>query len=405
MKQVIHLSPLRAIIFPLESFWFCSPIDHTHCISINKAAQDQWRNFRDEAISENILGKIQNFQRHCEIVLETHFKNFITNLRDELAEDQTHLDYFSAHSTSCRLANQVPLYIGRHFELLNHSFLISFQFPATHFHHVDVKFAELLGYSAARLLVEPIVTFGLNTKESESLLKQITLSPHKLSQGSHHLSRVTNPNIARLFYRKVTREIVGIHWDIATSPLLGVFYARGVDITTELEMSKDKQTDQVQRMLKLWLHNLRNASFEQQALVIDSEVQELENKINQKYFAAATTSSETEISPHKESFQNIYDCIKLLIHSTKISVGLINQALNTKGLSQHLCVADFIQSIQSIGESYCVSYGVEGVMKITYEYQINDRDAEISDFSPLYMIGEISMVQAILDHIISNAIR
>lgn len=368
---------------------------------------DQWRNFRDETISDMILVKIKNFQKHCETIIRSHFAEFLTLLEEEITEDQTHFQHFSTHSTSCRLANQVPLYIGRHFENLNQSFLLSFQFPATHFHHVDVKFAQLLGYSVARLLAEPIITFGLNTKETEALLKQITLSPPPPQRFSHRSlssdSPATPANIARLFYRKVTREIVGVHWEIASSPLSGVYYARGVDITTELEVSKDKQTDQVQRMLKLWLHNLRNASFEQQALVIKSEVQELEQKIKTKYSACG--SADEEKCLHEESFQNIYDCVKLLLHSTKISVGLITQALNTKGLSQHLCVADFIQSIQSICDSYCLTYGVESVMKIAYEYQIDRKYAEISDFSTLYMIGEISMIQAVLDHIISNAIR
>jgi hypothetical protein len=125
----------------------------------------------------------------------------------------------------------------------------------------------------------------------------------------------------------VTRSAVGVHWEITTTPIDGVHYARGVDITQEIEASRLKQAVSIQKMLRQWLHSIRNASFEQQARVSLEEVQELEMKIG------------GEGGAYDNEFKSIYDCVRLLRHTARTSVGLIDHhALDTKGLSQHMCV-------------------------------------------------------------------
>ena len=121
--------------------------------------------------------------------------------------------------------------------------------------------------------------------------------------------------------------------------------------------------------------------------------------------SSSSSPSSTELISYQTQFQNIYECIKLLIHSTKISVGLITQALNTKGLSQHMCIFDFIQSIQSACDNYCRLYSVFNILNVEYQYLLNNTKIKINEFNGLYVVGEITAIQTILDSILSNAVR
>jgi hypothetical protein len=313
----------------IEAFWFCSPVDHTKCIGEIKTPMELWRIYKDTVIPDTIQIRLNDFRATVRTILRRHFSVMLETLEKEIQYEDA-IDC-SLGNRSTKFLNSLPLSLVRQFDKSNGSFIGASKFPITHYHHVDPAFATLLGFSIARLFAYPGFSFGVNTIETDSLTKQLT------STGS------TKPTVAILFYRTVTRSVVGVHWEITTTPIDGVHYARGVDITQEIEASRLKQAVSIQKMLRQWLHSIRNASFEQQARVILEEVQELEMKIG------------GEGGAYDSEFKSIYDCVRLLMHTARTSVGLIDHALDTKGLSQHMCVTDFVCNITSFPHHFAQS--------------------------------------------------
>lgn len=363
-----------------EEFWFCCPIDHTRCVGENKSPMEMWRHFKDNEnnIPGDILDKISNFKLHCKSLLESYFPDLLILLEEEIQrENEGQSKLTNKHA---RFLNAMPLALLPEFNQINQSFMSETREPRTHYHYVDPHFAALLGFSISRLLSHPIAAIVVNAQEMAILTEQFD-----------NVS-VPFPTVVKLFYRTSNRKIVGIRYELASKMINGNYCAIGVDITQEIEASRLKQTVSIQKMLRQWLHSIRNASFEQQARVILEEVRDLENKLQ----------------PHtrefKSEFESIYECVKLLMHTARTSVGLIDQALDTRGLTQHMCVSDFVSNITSFPHHFAQSEGIPAIYT-RYRFLLNGNTANPQDYCSFFVTGDIISLQSIVDNIISNAVR
>jgi hypothetical protein len=370
------LSPL--LNHALE-FWFCCPVDHTRCVGENKSPMEKWRHFKENDIYSEILSHLTQFKLQCATLVELHFSDLFILLQQEMQHEQ--LDQNQLFPSKNQLLNSLPLVLRPEFNEKCHQLIATLKFPRTHFHTINEPFSHLIGYSIARLLGVPVAEYIYNIIEKTAINKQIDSTTNTPSQ---------RPTMMRLFYRTSTGQLVGVLWMLASDLIDGSFCGMGVDITQEVETSRLKQAVSIQKMLKQWLHSIRNASFEQQARVILEEVHQLEKKVNR--------------NDVRGEFESITECVKLLIHTAKTSVGLIDQALDTRGLTQHMCVSDFVSNITSFPHHFAQSEGIAAIYT-RYRFLLNGNPASPQDYASFFVTGDIISLQSIVDNIISNAVR
>lgn len=340
---------------------------------------EHWRRYKaDNDIQPDIKQKIARFRENCMDVLQAQYPDYLIELQDEVENEKETLRLVAERRRSTRFLNAMPLSLTNEFEQLQKSFVCSSRFPVTHYHTVASEFSSLIGFSTARLLAFPLISFGVNTKETNEISNQLASTSK------------AKPTVATLFYRTATREVLCVHWEITTSPLDNAHFARGIDVTNEIEASRLRQTVSIQKMLRQWLHSIRNASFEQQATVILEEVKALEAKMGTSEFDA--------------EFRSIRDCVKLLMHTAKTSVGLIDQALDTRGFTQHMCAGDFVSNIVSFPHHFAQSEGLAAIYT-KFRFVLNGVPAQPLDFLSLFVSGEVVSIQSVVDNIISNAVR
>jgi hypothetical protein len=372
----LWISFLNPLLEEAREFWFCCPVDHTHCIGENQSPMEKWRHFKESKILESVLLMINEFKHHCLNLVNAHFPDLLSILQEEVDREQAPQTALTQDQT--RFLNETPVALIPDFHLFCHSMMVSTKFPRTHFHSVDTHFVQLLGYCTARLLGIPITKYIFNVTEKALMNKQFDNAA------------VANPTVMKLLYRTATGRIVGVLWMLGAYPIDDTFCAVGMDITPEIESSRLKQSASIQKMLKQWLHSIRNASFEQQARVILEEVQNLKTKVNR--------------SELREDFDSISECVKLLMHTARTSVGLIDQALETRGLTQHMCVSDFVSNITSFPHHFAQSEGIPAIYT-RYRFLLNGNPASPQDYSSFFVTGDIISLQSIVDNIISNAVR
>lgn len=358
-------------------FWICAPVDHTKCVHDDSSTKEKWRYLRESAeMSMETMEMINNFQAELHRLINIHFSDMLELLMEEERTENVHASNRTNERTY--MLNGLPLY--HQHELANKCkyFIGAAEFPVTHYSMVDPVFAQLLGFSISRMFASPLISFGVNTKETEATARALA--------GTG----LAKPTVAIFFYRTVFRSVVGVHWEITTSTINNAFFAVGVDITNEIEGSRVKQAVNMQKMLQQWLHSIRNASFEQQAKIICEEVIELRAKVHDPRF--------------DEDFKSILDSVKMLIHTAKTSVGLIDQALESKGLCQQMCVMDFVNNIKLFPHNFASSDGI-GEIFTSFVFTRNDQPVDIKDFSSLFVKGDIVSIQSVVDNVVSNAVR
>ena len=340
---------------------------------------DLWRRYRNDSnIHPDLKQKISSFREACASLMRTQYPEQLAELQKEETAEEELRELVQQRRRPCRFANTMPLHLMQEFEPIQKSFVCSSRFPITHYHTVAPEFATRIGFSSARLLAAPLVSFGVNTKDVDEVTNQLASNSQ------------SKPTIATLFYRTVTREVLCVHWEISSSALDNMHISRGIDLTNEIEASRLRQTVSIQKMLRQWLHSIRNASFEQQATIILEEVKALQDKV-------ATSDFDAE-------FRSIRDCIKLLMHTAKTSVGLIDQALDARGFSQHMCAGDFVNNIISFPHHFAQSEGLAAIYT-KFDFVLNGAPAQPQDFLGMFVSGEVVSIQSVVDNVISNAVR
>jgi signal transduction histidine kinase len=281
-------------------------------------------------------------------------------------------------NTNTDYINCLPLCFRKDFDKQCNALYVGVRFPMTHFCMVDPQLSSLIGYSIFRMFAQPVRQFDVNNRESETILSTL------------RSTATSKPSVAIILYRSCTCDVIVVHWEITMKEVNRGFYAVGVDVTQEIEASKAKQATNIQKILRQWLHSIRNASFEQQARLILDEVNDLEQKLH-------TTSFESE-------FKSIKESLTMLIHTTKTSVGLIDQALDSNGMMHQMSVLDFANNFAAFPHNFAQAEGL-GMIYCDNRFLLNGGDVEPSAYSDLYVKGDILSIQSVLDNILSNAVR
>ena len=167
--------------------------------------------------------------------------------------------------------------------------------------------------------------------------------------------------------------------------------AYGMDITTEVVNTRSDQGENMQRILRQWLHSIRNASFQQQAQLIEEDVLKLQAQLGH--------------DPKLQSeFQGVLSGLSTLIYTTKASVGLIDQALYSKGLMSCTCVGDFVNALVTFAPNFARSEKMNGI-DCDVKVYLNQVQAFPDDLRHLFVGSDMLRLQNMIDNIFSNAIR
>eukprot|EP00602_Paraphysomonas_sp_CaronLab_P001673 CAMPEP_0185033486 /NCGR_PEP_ID=MMETSP1103-20130426/22467_1 /TAXON_ID=36769 /ORGANISM="Paraphysomonas bandaiensis, Strain Caron Lab Isolate" /LENGTH=735 /DNA_ID=CAMNT_0027569767 /DNA_START=376 /DNA_END=2583 /DNA_ORIENTATION=+ len=366
-----------------EEFWFCSPADHITgkysalTEKVFRRAERRWYKYHNNAekIPDEIILQLERFRSRVASLVQERFPGLLSEtLAEEEAERAARALLANA---SCQYANIISAGVREEFDANNNSVTVAVNFPVTHFHVADPKFAKLLGYSVTRLLTVPFVKFIINTGTTNAIVQNIM--------------KMQTPSHATIFYRTAMCAVVVVAWEVCPKPIgMHAVIGRGVDITREIEASKQIQTANIQKMLRQWLHSIRNASFQQQAQVIRDDIKALERSIGD--------------SRYRESFDHVFDGLRTLIYTAKASVGLIDQALKSKGLLQYTSLYDFVNAIATFSSVFSKNEGVDDSAN-TFEVHYNDSLASCEQLRAIYVQGDMCSIQSIIDNIYSNAIR
>mmetsp|Transcript_3726 Transcript_3726/g.5773 ORF Transcript_3726/g.5773 Transcript_3726/m.5773 type:complete len:814 (+) Transcript_3726:85-2526(+) len=383
MERESWCNMLQPFLCDCEEFWFCSPVDRVtgkyNAISLRslQSSEKRWHKYHNlrEEIPTAIILKLQRFRSRVTDLVQEHFSELLSAT---LVEEEAERSARSQLSRlSCKYANIISCGITEEFDATNNSVTVVCNFPVTHFFVADHKFAKLLGYSTTRLLAIPFVNFIINTGTTTSVVRNIV--------------ELQSPTHVTLFYRTATCSVVVVSWEICPKPIGShAVVARGINITRELEESKQYQTANIQKMLRQWLHSIRNASFQQQAQVIRDDIQALEKSIDDDEFS--------------KGFQHVYDGLRTLIYTAKASVGLIDQALNSKGLLQYTSLHDFVNSIATFSSVFSKSEGIDDILN-TFDLHFNDNVTTPEQLRSIYVQGDMCSLQSLIDNIYSNAIK
>lgn len=378
----------ESIILPLmplaQEFWFCGPFDKTDNADSSselRKAVELWRIYHghEGEITVELKLKIDLFKDECSNFAQLHCNDMLMELLVEEAAEAAAQE--GLRERSHRYSSAIPLACLREFESTNQSFFITLDFPFLHFRDADLKFAKLLGFSVARILTMPLLSFIVNTGQTNDIIGSYLFDHRKIET-------VTQPGI--VFYRSITRDIFGVHWEACPKKISGCFMWRGFDITRELEEARSAKMKMTQQTLKKWLHSIRNASFQQQAEVIRQDVEILRKNVGDDKYAA--------------EFGSILDGINTLIYTTKASVGLIDQALDSQDLVYLSPVHEFVKSIAQLSNRFAK---FEGIVDMPHQFELflNEVPVTCDKLAGIYLKGDLTHLTTIIENIISNAVR
>eukprot|EP00602_Paraphysomonas_sp_CaronLab_P006418 CAMPEP_0185031246 /NCGR_PEP_ID=MMETSP1103-20130426/18612_1 /TAXON_ID=36769 /ORGANISM="Paraphysomonas bandaiensis, Strain Caron Lab Isolate" /LENGTH=700 /DNA_ID=CAMNT_0027566707 /DNA_START=189 /DNA_END=2291 /DNA_ORIENTATION=- len=374
-NQDTWIEVITALKCEADEFWYPSPADINNCMPKHTAASKQWRQHKNGLpLPNDIQQKVLNFKTRCQSVVSEYFADLLSELEKEEADERSACAALS--NQYLRLANKIPTPLLREIESSVNLLTVVTDFPLTHFLLPSKHFAKLLGYTLARMITAPFLQIIVNTAETNLVV-------NTCREGGTRPSTV-------IFYRRADRELACIHWEVCETVIDGHYIGYGCDITSEINMMKNHQGANMQRILRQWLHSIRNASFQQQAQLIEEDVMKLRSKLDKN-------------SSIKE-FDDILSGLKTLIYTTKASVGLIDQALYSKGLMSCTCVADFVNALVNFAPNFTKSEKLENI-NVVCTVLLNQNPATPEDFRNLYVGSDMLSLQSMIDNIFSNALR
>jgi hypothetical protein len=356
-------------------FWFCCPADHSTSSSVEY--NKRWVQHKDGVVIEPVyLALMVEFKAACLAAVHLLFSDLLVQVKGEEEEHERQLRSLSDGGAS-RLAHFQPVLCDYQTLRTQNSFVVSCVFPTTHYHVVSPSFASMLGFSIPKILSTPIADLTVNNMELDSVVKG--------------LNSQNDPKTSVLIYRSSVRELITVNWEICSSPINGAFTAIGTNISNVIDISKQQQSGSIQRMLRQWLHSIRNASFEQQAVLLRDEIAVLRDSIR-------------DSCDYHAAFESITTGLNTLIHTAKTSVGLIDQALETKGLIHLMSVGDFLNNISNFPINFSISEGI-GSMPIKVNIYLEGEIVLPATVSDLFIRCDVVSIQAFVDNLISNAVR
>ena len=117
--------------------------------------------------------------------------------------------------------------------------------------------------------------------------------------------------------------------------------------------------------------------------------------------ALKSTISSPQYDP---MFQNIFESLNMLVHTSRVSVGLIDQALESKGLFQTMAVVDFVNNISKLPANFAQSEGIAAIY-VRCEIYFNSHKVTAAELDKLFVKCDVTNIQIFIDNILSNAVR
>ena len=358
-----------------ELFWLPAITDMELCGPSHIDRARIWREIKNGNCKhlDECKTHIYQFKHMCVSLMEEHFPHLLEQFFAEL-EAQARTDTITGDVHTFNFTDVAPMSLLRRMEPT--IVTVVTDFPLTHFFLPSKSFARMLGFTQTRLITLPFLEFIVNAAETNFVVDTYR-------HGRQLPSTV-------IFYRRADRELASVHWELSDAPPRWHLGA-GVDITSEIVTVRTSQGANVQRVLRQWLHSIRNASFQQQAELIEEDVRALQQKL-------------TAGMPVDADIQQILGGLRTLIYTSKASVGLIDQALYSSGLMALTCVADFANALASFPAHFSDTEGLPPV-KSEFKILVNRVPANLSDLKNLHVGADMSALQTMVDNIYSNAIR
>ena len=364
-----------------EKFWIPASVDVEKCKPDQLSRSKAWRVHKSgdgNAVTDETKSLFESFQQHCLKVVSDKFPDYLEMLKQEL--DEAENVEKSVMKQDFRLSNSLPLSSYRDIYLSSNVYTLLFSFPVTHFNFPSKSLCYGLGYSFSRLLTVPFIQFIVNTAETNAVVESFVNK------------RAKNTDKTIIFYRCADIKMMCVHWEICEKHINGAFAAMGIDITSEMNAMRSNQGETMQKILRQWLHSIRNASFEQQALLIEEDVRNLQAKMGQ-----TSNLYQSEIA-------NILSGLKTLIYTSKASVGLIDQALQCKGIISSTCLTDFANAFLLFAPNFARSEQVS-ISTSACTLTLNQAPCSPEDLKHMYVGADLVTLQTMIDNIYSNAIR
>jgi len=370
MKPILH-----DLLDKAKEFWFCGPVDND---KTSRKSIEKWRIYQEnrDEIPPEVVQLIESFKQDCTEVLTQYFTESLVELEMEESVEE------SAQATLCdthfKYATYMPIGLRVPFEKSTNSFVSIMDYPLTHFSVVDTKLAKLLGYSMARMLAMPCVSFIVNTCAYNAMV----------SDDAIHSQ---NPAATIMYYRSMKRQVIAIFWE--TSVLEDHYMARGVDITTLLDATKANETANTDKMLRQWLHSIRNASFKQQAEILQEDIAVIKSKVC--------------IGPSDltDRFKKVEEGLRTLVYTTNATVGLLDQAMESK-MEKCTSVHDFVEAVQVAGKRFVSRDGriFTDAMNM-FELYLDGNRSPLSSLGGIYVKGDMFDLKGMIDELYSNAVK
>ena len=364
-----------------EKFWIPASVDVEKCKPEQLSRNKAWRVHKSgdgNAVTDESKKLFESFQQRCLKVVSDMFPDYLEKLKREMEEAER------AESSRVKqeflLADSLPLSSYRDIEASSNVYSVMTKFPLSHFFLPSKTLCRGLGYSFARLIAISFYQFIVNTAETNAVVESC------INKG------LKNANSTIIFYRCADRELSCVHWEICDKLIEGGYGAMGMDITSEMDVMRSNQGETMQKILRQWLHSIRNASFEQQALLIEEDVRNLQIKMGQ-----TSNLYQSEIT-------NILSGLKTLIYTSKASVGLIDQALQCKGIISSTCLTDFANAFLLFAPNFAKSEQVS-ISKCACTITLNQVACSPEDLKHMYVGADLVTLQTMIDNIYSNAIR
>lgn len=373
------LDHLHSLALDARTLWLCAPIDHTK--GVGDAAHKLWKDVFKKGLplEANQIDMINSLKIRLLELIQFSFPDLLSEMEEEERFEAQQKEALGG-SSSYDMVNYLPIMWVEPTFLTTTSFICCTCFPNTHFQSIGEGFGELLGYSLARLLTVPFLDIATNNDALTDLSKTL------------NTDEVIDPHKALIIsYRSSRRHLRHIFWEMCPDNHHGKHSWVGVDVTEQLEKSKDLNSTSTQKMLRQWLHSIRNASFEQQAAVLLDEVLELRQSLGNR-------------SSLQTNFIGLDSGLQMLMKTAKRSVGLIDHALDTKGFIQLMPVHDFIENLSNVPMGATLLEG--GVVEnVRVSSTLNGKIVKPDDVAGLFVKCDILDIQAFVNLLISVSAR
>lgn len=373
-------SIISQLMLQAEQFWFCAPVDNINPSAQTKKSTENWRIYNEhrEEIPCEVKEEIDTFKTCCMNIIHNHFEDLLVEVLDQEAIDARAQN--SLPPANVKNATFIPIGCWRDFNAANNSLFVVCTYPLTHFSIPDPKLAKLLGYSVARLLAVPFLSYIVNSGETNEVVNK--------------LNKLESSLTTQIYYRTVSRSVVAVRWEVCSKPIEGHLMARGIEVTKVMEACRGASTLGTEKLLRNWLHSIRNASFQQQAEVIQDEVEGIWNKLGRDNNLVS------------QEFENLSNSIKTLIYTSRASVGLIDQALSCQDMMNSTEVAEFVNAISVFADNFAKSEGLEDTKENYFKLFVDgELTVKQTSLEGLVVRGDMTNLKTLIDNIYSNAIR